>query len=126
MLPKQGEKVCNLYDHQKLCFSAYTQWMEEHGGAIVTIITDMWKGWPAFRYVHFSFTSASLQTGPMAQEKACSSSAHCVSGVFQRVPLKSIDVDVTQLATCFRGISRKILIFLCLCSDQMFQILNST
>ena len=25
---------------------AYTRWMEQHGGAIVNIIADMWNGWP--------------------------------------------------------------------------------
>lgn len=25
---------------------AYTQWMQEHGGAIVNIIADIWNGWP--------------------------------------------------------------------------------
>lgn len=29
---------------------AYHQWMEEHGGAIVNIIADMWKGMPGMRY----------------------------------------------------------------------------
>ncbi|WP_018990735.1 SDR family oxidoreductase [Aromatoleum toluclasticum] len=27
---------------------AYTRWMEQHGGAIVNIIADIWNGWPNF------------------------------------------------------------------------------
>ena len=29
-----------------LKFSAYNQWMREHGGSIVSIVADMWKGFP--------------------------------------------------------------------------------
>ncbi len=29
---------------------AYTRWMEEHGGAIVNIIADIWNGWPEFAH----------------------------------------------------------------------------
>lgn len=31
-------------------FAAYKQWFEEHGGVIVNIIADMWKGFPMMRY----------------------------------------------------------------------------
>ena len=29
---------------------AYTRWMEQHGGAIVNIIADIWHGWPDFAH----------------------------------------------------------------------------
>jgi len=29
---------------------AYTRWMEQHGGAIVNIIADIWNGWPNFAH----------------------------------------------------------------------------
>ena len=29
---------------------AYTRWMEQHGGAIVNIIADIWNGWPDFAH----------------------------------------------------------------------------
>ncbi|NMF87126.1 SDR family oxidoreductase [Aromatoleum petrolei] len=29
---------------------AYTRWMEQHGGAIVNIIADIWNGWPNFSH----------------------------------------------------------------------------
>ncbi len=32
-----------------LMLTAYNQWMQENGGSIVTIIVDMWKGWPGVR-----------------------------------------------------------------------------
>jgi len=36
----------NLTGTFLMCREAYTQWMEENGGAIVNIIADMWKGFP--------------------------------------------------------------------------------
>ena len=29
---------------------AYTRWMEDHGGAIVNIIADIWHGWPDYAH----------------------------------------------------------------------------
>jgi citronellol/citronellal dehydrogenase len=29
---------------------AYNRWMEQHGGAIVNIIADIWNGWPDFAH----------------------------------------------------------------------------
>ncbi|KAK7092208.1 peroxisomal trans-2-enoyl-CoA reductase-like [Littorina saxatilis] len=40
----------NLTGTFLMCREAYNQWMSEHGGAIVTIITDMWKGWPSMSH----------------------------------------------------------------------------
>ncbi|PVD35632.1 hypothetical protein C0Q70_02595 [Pomacea canaliculata] len=40
----------NLTGTFLMCREAYIQWMENHGGVIVTIITDMWKGWPSMSH----------------------------------------------------------------------------
>lgn len=29
---------------------AYLRWMEQHGGAVVNVIADMWNGWPDFAH----------------------------------------------------------------------------
>jgi hypothetical protein len=42
--------------------------MAEHGGAIVTIITDMWKGWPSMRYS--SHTTHSYHCSPVCLEQS--------------------------------------------------------
>ncbi|GFO00258.1 peroxisomal trans-2-enoyl-coa reductase-like [Plakobranchus ocellatus] len=36
----------NLTGTFLMCREAYNQWMKDHGGAIVNIIADMWKGFP--------------------------------------------------------------------------------
>ncbi|XP_076456320.1 peroxisomal trans-2-enoyl-CoA reductase-like [Babylonia areolata] len=40
----------NLTGSFLMCREVYSQWMEQNGGAIVTIITDMWKGWPSMSH----------------------------------------------------------------------------
>lgn len=40
----------NLTGTFLMCREAYKQWMEENGGCIITIITDMWKGWPSMSH----------------------------------------------------------------------------
>lgn len=39
----------NYYTEFCEIVTAYNQWMAEHGGVIVNIIADMWKGFPSMR-----------------------------------------------------------------------------
>ena len=32
--------------------TVYHTWMEQHGGSIVNIIIDMWRGFPGMAYVY--------------------------------------------------------------------------
>lgn len=40
----------NLTGTFLMCREAYNQWMSEHGGAIVNIIADMWRGFPTMSH----------------------------------------------------------------------------
>jgi len=42
---------CYTIQIDVVVFAAYNQWMKEHGGVIVNIIADMWKGFPGMRYI---------------------------------------------------------------------------
>ena len=46
---------------------AYTRWMEDHGGAIVNIIADIWGGWPD--YAHSAAARGGMFT--LSQTAAC-------------------------------------------------------
>lgn len=36
-----------MYNRMKLfVYVAYNQWFQDHGGAIVNIVADMWRGFP--------------------------------------------------------------------------------
>ena len=41
----------NLTGTFHCCREAYTAHMAEHGGSIVNIVADMWKGFPGMWYV---------------------------------------------------------------------------
>ncbi|KAK7482083.1 hypothetical protein BaRGS_00026667 [Batillaria attramentaria] len=60
----------NLTGTFLMCREAYTQWMQEHGGAIVTIITDMWKGWPSMSHSGAARAGVENLTKSMAIEWA--------------------------------------------------------
>ncbi len=53
---------------------AYTRWMEDHGGAIVNIIADIWHGWPD--YAHSAAARGGMFT--LSETAACE---WAVSGV---------------------------------------------
>ena len=46
---------------------AYTRWMEDHGGAIVNIIADIWHGWPD--YAHSAAARGGMFT--LSETAAC-------------------------------------------------------
>ena len=46
---------------------AYTRWMEDHGGAIVNIIADIWHGWPD--YAHSGAARGGMLT--LSETAAC-------------------------------------------------------
>jgi citronellol/citronellal dehydrogenase len=46
---------------------AYTRWMEDHGGAIVNIIADIWGGWPD--YAHSAAARGGMFT--LSETAAC-------------------------------------------------------
>lgn len=60
----------NLTGTFLMCREAYLQWMRDNGGAIVTIITDMWKGWPAMSHSGAARAGVENLTKSMAIEWA--------------------------------------------------------
>jgi citronellol/citronellal dehydrogenase len=52
----------------------YTRWMERHGGAIVSVIADIWSGWP-------NFSHSAAARGGMHTLSECAACEWAVSGV---------------------------------------------
>jgi citronellol/citronellal dehydrogenase len=52
----------------------YTRWMEQHGGAIVNIIADIWNGWP-------NFAHSAAARGGMYTLSECAACEWAASGV---------------------------------------------
>ena len=54
------------------CREAFTQWMEEHGGSIVNIVADMWRGFPGMAHTGAARAAVDNLTKTLAVEWA-----HC-------------------------------------------------
>lgn len=54
------------------CREAYNQWMKEHGGVIVNIIADMWKGFPTMSHTGAARAAVDNLTKSLAIEWAAS------------------------------------------------------
>ncbi|XP_041848042.1 peroxisomal trans-2-enoyl-CoA reductase [Melanotaenia boesemani] len=54
------------------CKEVYTAWMREHGGAIVNIIADMWKGFPGMAHTGAARAAVDNLTKSLAIEWATS------------------------------------------------------
>lgn len=51
-----------------MCREAYSQWMEDHGGSIVNIIADMWKGFPYMSHTGAARSAVDNLTKSLAME----------------------------------------------------------
>ncbi|KAM8838384.1 peroxisomal trans-2-enoyl-CoA reductase [Synchiropus picturatus] len=60
----------NLTGTFHCCKEVYTAWMKEHGGAIVNIIADMWKGFPGMAHTGAARSAVDNLTKSLAIEWA--------------------------------------------------------
>ncbi|XP_007420219.2 peroxisomal trans-2-enoyl-CoA reductase [Python bivittatus] len=54
------------------CKAVYNAWMRDHGGAIVNIVANMWKGFPGFSHSGAARAAVDNLTKTLAIEWACS------------------------------------------------------
>ncbi|XP_061587333.1 peroxisomal trans-2-enoyl-CoA reductase [Cololabis saira] len=62
----------NLTGTFHCCKEVYTAWMKQHGGAIVNIIADMWKGFPGMSHTGAARAAVDNLTKSLAIEWAAS------------------------------------------------------
>ncbi|XP_076804125.1 peroxisomal trans-2-enoyl-CoA reductase-like isoform X2 [Clavelina lepadiformis] len=62
------------------CKHAYKEWMKEHGGVIINIIADIWKGFPGFMHTAAARAGVDNMTKTLALEWAASGTRiNCVA-----------------------------------------------
>ncbi|KAG8559948.1 hypothetical protein GDO81_017501 [Engystomops pustulosus] len=82
------------------CKAVYNAWMKEHGGAIVNIIADMWKGFPGMAHTGAARAAVDNLTKSLAIEWA-----HTGVRINSVCPVSMGDLCVDTTG-CYRTLSR--------------------